>query len=835
MAIIYSYPRIGTLDLQDLMIISDVQTEGNPTKSVTLSQLTAFIKGTPTGGLGTTNYIPKWIDGPNSILGDSPIFTINGGAGLKQAVLTDGYRFVVDRDAATTVGDPEYAITQNGVNKTSFGWDDDGGGFGFIYNWEGKGFKLGGAALYPQFEILTDPDIKNITFADFEFDADIIDITGSVGNAGEVLSSLGAGNGVQWVVNGSGTVTGTGITNQVPLWTDGPNGVLGSSTIRDTGAVDGVTVEPGGVGRLWNFSPGGTFKYTDTGGASYEFEFKPQNDGFYNPNFRFTGTLAVDRSSQATGASLDVGIPGNPIPAAWFRNGVVVSNNPSGVQVDNTSVVIGAGNNDVVSGADNCLTVGNGNQILSNSDHSVAFGLGNTISNNASASLVVGQLNTLDGTGLPAGTTARSYILGLNNSLTGSFASFIAGGSNTVTTEQNAMVLGYNNTTNGVDNVFAIGESNTLADATANGVFMIGNGITGQDGNMVIGFRNDTTGYPATNYALGLGNTKFAIGVGSVNNTNALIITEGGVNRATVTQVPRVFLPSVKLFSANTDAAADAIGVPDGGLYQNNGVVQINRGGGSVVDPLAGGGGAIGGGGNPNSIPVWTAANILGDSNITDDGALIEINIQAQTNDIFDIGDELRANGAVGNPGDVLTSDGAGSTPTWTDIGYKSVQVFQWVNGSPVAYVNFPIGTTSAIPFDTTPLVETGTYSGTAADFAWTNSLIAGGTAGQLSSFIVGPQAAGTWQIDVAQHWFDQNQFLEVNVDVRINAVANTVINERVNDGAGDRLFYGSIVREFTAGNTVRVEVTFANGTGSNPFPAATGNRPIEITFTKIV
>ena len=48
MAIIYSYPRIGTLDLQDLMIISDVQTEGNPTKSVTLSQITSFIKGTPT-------------------------------------------------------------------------------------------------------------------------------------------------------------------------------------------------------------------------------------------------------------------------------------------------------------------------------------------------------------------------------------------------------------------------------------------------------------------------------------------------------------------------------------------------------------------------------------------------------------------------------------------------------------------------------------------------------------------------------------------------------------------------------------------------------------------
>jgi len=184
MAIIYTYPRIGTLDLQDLMIISDLQTEGNPTKTVTLGQLTSFIKGTPTGGLGTTNYVPKWIDGPNSILGDSPMFTFDGGAGLKQVILTDGYRFVVDRDAATTVGDPEYAITQN---------------------------------------------------ADFEFDADIIDITGSVGTAGQVLSSLGAGNGVEWVAGG--TVTGTGTTNRLTKWSAPVgSGQIEDSSIEDTGS-----------------------------------------------------------------------------------------------------------------------------------------------------------------------------------------------------------------------------------------------------------------------------------------------------------------------------------------------------------------------------------------------------------------------------------------------------------------------------------------------------------------------------------------------------------------------------------------------------------------------
>ena len=228
MAIIYTYPETKNLVGNDLLVVSKyVDDTTLATNSVTLSTLAKFLNSAPKMGNGTNNYVTQWADGPNGILEDSPMFTFDGGAGLKQVILTDGYRFVVDRDAATTVGDPEYAITQNGVNKTSFGWDDDGGGFGFIYNWAGKGFKLGGAALYPQLELLTDPDIKTISFADFEFDADIIDITGSVGTAGQVLSSLGAGNGVQWVAGGSGGVTGTGTTDYFVKFIDGPNGVIG--------------------------------------------------------------------------------------------------------------------------------------------------------------------------------------------------------------------------------------------------------------------------------------------------------------------------------------------------------------------------------------------------------------------------------------------------------------------------------------------------------------------------------------------------------------------------------------------------------------------------------
>ena len=237
MAIIYTYPETKELVGKDLLVLSKwIDDTKLVTNSITLSTLAKFLNSAPKMGNGTDSYVTQWADGPNGILEDSPAFTFDGGAGLKQFVLSDGYWYVVDRDAATTLGDPEYAITHNGVAKTSFGWDDDGGGFGFLYNWAGKGFKIGSTTLYPQFEILTDATIKNISNADFEFEADIIDIAGNVGNPGNVLSSLCTGNGVQWVDKGSGT------TNYIPLFTNGPDGVIGDSIIKQNGVFE-VEVE----------------------------------------------------------------------------------------------------------------------------------------------------------------------------------------------------------------------------------------------------------------------------------------------------------------------------------------------------------------------------------------------------------------------------------------------------------------------------------------------------------------------------------------------------------------------------------------------------------------
>jgi hypothetical protein len=58
-----------------------------------------------------------------------------------------------------------------------------------------------------------------------------------VGTAGQILSSTVTG--IEWIDNQVGTVTGTGVTNTLPIWSNGPSGTLGNS-ILDQVAAAGV-------------------------------------------------------------------------------------------------------------------------------------------------------------------------------------------------------------------------------------------------------------------------------------------------------------------------------------------------------------------------------------------------------------------------------------------------------------------------------------------------------------------------------------------------------------------------------------------------------------------
>ena len=374
----------------------------------------------------------------------------------------------------------------------------------------------------------------------------------------------------------SGGVQGSGTTSTLPIWTNGPTGVLGDSVIKQSpvGAANTVNIIPtdgGGNFADFAFGSGGALKL-DTGGVT-EYELRAQNGGFYNRSFKFQSKegISIGRTSITGNVILDVGDAADTKPAAWFRNGVVVSNNPSGVSVDNTSMVIGAGNNDIVSGSDNSLAVGNNNQILADSDHSLAVGQGNTMTN-ADNSIAVGQKNELTGN--------RLYVLGFENELTCASA-FALGGSNRITGTQNNFAIGYNNNVSGPQKNITIGTSNIISNNAGVGyeqATIIGNncilstpntGTSTQYGMVVIG-NNNAQNYPGpTSGQPFRPKIVLAADTGSAQK-DALVISEGLNGIASM-------LHSDALLEHNfaDDPAAALGGVPVGGLYHNAGEVRI--------------------------------------------------------------------------------------------------------------------------------------------------------------------------------------------------------------------------------------------------------------------
>ena len=206
-------------------------------------------------------------------------------------------------------------------------------------------------------------------------------------------------------------------------------------------------------------------------------------------------------------------------------------------------------------------------------------------------------------------------------------------------------------------------------------------------------------------------------------------------------------------------------------------------------------------------------------------------------NDIVDI------SGTAGSTNFILTSNGGGGGGvTWENptsnqyIGYKAIQVFQWPNGTPVPYTNWTNGVASNLPFNPTALIEVQNVNpgGPAANYLWLANNNAGGTAGQQAVFTLNVNGGGTWKVRTCQHWFDQTAQVEIRVSFDINGTLTDVIDEKSTELSGDKIFYGELVSTFSAGDTLSVNVEFVSG-GVNPFPSATGNRPIEISFERIV
>ena len=121
--------------------------------------------------------------------------------GLYQMRFNNADRFIINKPSSVTSGDPEYLIQQDGNFKVSFGWDDDGGGFGYIYNWAGNGLRLGAAGQNPQFELDTATP-KIISYTDHEFQGDILGVNATLTDTLTVETIEAQGTGSVYLKGG---------------------------------------------------------------------------------------------------------------------------------------------------------------------------------------------------------------------------------------------------------------------------------------------------------------------------------------------------------------------------------------------------------------------------------------------------------------------------------------------------------------------------------------------------------------------------------------------------------------------------------------------------------
>ncbi len=175
-------------------------------------------------GSGTTGFLPVYKDGPNSVIGDSQLREGQIGNGLYQMRFENADRFIINKPSATVSGDPEYLIQQDGQYKTSFGWDDDGDGFAFLYNYSGAGIKIGAAGSNPMIEIKTDEGAKEVNL----HESVKFDDYGSgtkTGTAAYSLSVDASGNVIETATGGGGSGISQTTGTITPLVSAGISGI----------------------------------------------------------------------------------------------------------------------------------------------------------------------------------------------------------------------------------------------------------------------------------------------------------------------------------------------------------------------------------------------------------------------------------------------------------------------------------------------------------------------------------------------------------------------------------------------------------------------------------
>tara|TARA_Y100000401_G_scaffold37264_1_gene27896 strand:- start:269 stop:1945 length:1677 start_codon:yes stop_codon:yes gene_type:complete len=555
MAIIFSYPPIKSTNVNssDKLIISQMNTDGNPTKTISISELSkAIASGAATGG----PYLPLTAGPTVPLTGD--LYMAPNGAGpsvgSKNIVfrgiddlgneLDGGRIFTQDSTIAPSGQDLVFQnADDNGVLQTNLFLDAFG--------------QVGIQKTNPNFGL-------------------------DVGGSGNFDTTLNVGGNVQF--GGTTDFRFFQATGSIGLGTSSPNFKMDIAG-GDLRMEENYGIRFGGTGsngQNWNIRTTG-----DPFGGNYPGTFMIGRGGdSTNPYFQITtGPFAPSNPGQITFNQYG---SGNFTGTAAYALAVDANGNI----IEETSPPIPTFDS-ANSSATGRIRIGATASAASTSTDAVFIGSALTNTNNGEQ-INIGYNN--DGAG------TQNMIYGSNNTQTGNGAYSILIGTLNQAASNTSLAIGRNNTLNTGD-TFTIGQSNQSSftgGASSAGLMNISIGEDNQldvDKGAVFGFANDVTG--SFGWTIGGGNETVVIG-------NRLTMSLLGPNRSATTG-PRVIIATGEFIGAGPenkknsveyytpeasrsgvfhpalyssasyadDTAAAAGGVRLGELYRNGSVIQI--------------------------------------------------------------------------------------------------------------------------------------------------------------------------------------------------------------------------------------------------------------------